>query len=479
MIVLLTFSMSCTKNFEEFNQDTKNPTVVEGDYLFTQGQLQLADQISNTSVNLNIFKMVSQFWTETTYTDEANYDIVNRSIANGTFRAYYVWTLTPLADAKKIIAEDDYTGFELVQTNKLAIIDIMEVYAYYNLVNIFGDIPYSNALDIDNTPSPAYDNAFTIYQDLIARIDADYASLDVAAESFGSADKIYFGDVSAWKKFAQSLKLRIALNAADYDNTFAKTNVEAAFTAGIFESTDDDALYNYSVSTPYNNPIYDDLVLSGRTDFVPANTIVDIMASLNDPRMDYYFQDQVSGVYVGGEYGYANSYSNSSHINDMVAAPDFPGFFMTYTEVLFYLAEADERGYSVGTTADAAYATAVTESILFWGGSNSDATTYLAQPEVDYATAVAASSWQEVIGTQAWLAFYTRGQEAWDTYRRLDYPVMNVALEPATDGPVPTRFTYPINEQTLNADNYAAASTAIGGDLLLTRLFWDASAPAK
>jgi len=517
-IVLLTLSVSCTKNFEDFNTDEKNPTVVDGEFLFSNAQKELVDQISSTNVNLNIWKLVSQYWTETTYTDEANYDVVNRTIPDNIFDVYYRLVLKPLNESKTLISTRDlFAGeTEAQRSNKLLIIDLMEVYTYHNLVNIFGDVPYTDALDVENI-SPVYDDALTIYKDLITRINADFTGLDASNGSFGSADLIYGGDVAAWKLFANSLKLKIAINLADVDFNYSKTNVEAAVTDGVFTSGADNALFNYQGSTPNTNPLYEDLILSGRKDFVLTNTLVDKLNDLKDPRLNYYLQGTIDfkylytnpdgskkdttitdvsrwlfyadstvykevpftiyaddslnlpSTYLGGDYGYSSAYSSFSHIHDNIQVASFPGILLTYSEIEFYIAEAAARTMSVGQGAQEAYDNAVTASVLYWGGTASEATDYLTG-KGDY---LLFGTWQEAIGTQAWISFYTRGLVAYNEYRRLDFPVMNEAPDAATGGPVPTRFTYPINEQTLNAVNYAAAAAAIGGDDLLTKLFWD------
>jgi hypothetical protein len=82
--------------------------------------------------------------------------------------------------------------------------------------------------------------------------------------------------------------------------------------------------------------------------------------------------------------------------------------------------------------------------------------------------------WKEKIAFQSWLASFNRGFNAWTTWRRLDFPVLPPPPSPATeDGSVPVRFPYPVNEQTLNGANRAAAAAAIGGDKMITKLFWD------
>ena len=145
---------------------------------------------------------------------------------------------------------------------------------------------------------------------------------------------------------------------------------------------------------------------------------------------------------------------------------------MDYTEAEFLLAEAVERGFSVGGTAEAHYNNAVKSSIVYWGGTTAQADAYLAQPSVAYATAF--SDWKQKIGTQAWLAYWLRGNTLWNSYRRLDYPRLFAPVNYKQGiNKVPVRLFYPSSEQTLNAVNYQAASAKIGGDSPLTRIFFD------
>jgi hypothetical protein len=541
---LMFFFMSCTDKFNDFNTDKKSPSDVSGETLFGNSMKELADQVSNTNVNLNVWKLFAQYWTETTYTNESNYDIVNRTIADNAFDTYYRLILKGFIDAADKIAENEVNSVEtqVIIDNKLAIIEIATCYAYYNLVTIFGDIPYTQALDIENI-SPAYDDAKTITLDLISRIDAAYAKLtmeDVPStvdngSFYNGADVLFDGDIVSWQKFAQSLKLKIAIGIADSDDAIAKTNVEAAVTAGVFTSAADNALFSYEGSAPNTNKLHADLVLSGRKDFVPANTIIDLMSTLKDPRLDAYFDDRIAfdyqkkdgtrladtlftsvpvyfyyadgtkelkdpvivkvvkdtidvhgifmaqadtilepSYYLGGDYGYSNNYGSVSHIDDRIEAATYPGILMTYDEILFYMAEAAERGYNVGMTAEEAYNAAIAQSFATWEMSDS-LSSYMSNPDVAYSSAP--GDWRQKIGTQAYIGYYVRGYVGYTTYRRLDYPKMNVAPSAETEGPVPTRFTYPVNEQTLNADNYEAAATKIGGDDLLTPLFWDVNQP--
>ncbi len=459
---------SCTKNFEDMNIDPKHPLEVNGSVLFTNAQVEIADQISSTNVNRNIWKLMAQYWTERSYTDEANWNIVNRRISDNMFRTYMA-VMKDLEDAKSIISKEDafYDNEKANKKNRIAIIDLTEVFVWQRLVDMFGDIPYTEALDIENY-TPKYDDAATIYQDLITRATADVADIDVTEGSFGSADLIYGGNTDNWLKFGYSLLVKLGIGIADGPlAALGQSTVESAYDK-VFTSADDNAFFPYQASLPYVNPLYTDLVASGRHDFIIANTLFDAMDSINDPRIDLYFSDTDNPPL---DYGYSGgSYSSGMHYNPVIAAPDYHGFFMTYDEVLFYLAEAAARNWSVGNTADIYFNEAVTASILAWGGSTDDATTLLtAHPYSSYT-----GGWKDAIGTQAWISMYTRGFIGYTFFRRLDYPAFNMPPSPPEGVTViPTRFTYPINEQTLNAANYQAAATAIGGDKLTTHLFWD------
>jgi Starch-binding associating with outer membrane len=211
------------------------------------------------------------------------------------------------------------------------------------------------------------------------------------------------------------------------------------------------------------------LVQSGRKDFVAANTLVNAMKTLDDPRVPFYFTTDANDDYTGGTYGASNNYATFSKPSLTIQAPNFETLFMDYTEVQFLLAEAVERGYNVPGSAQSHYDAAITASIKYWGGTDNDVATYLAQTDVDYSTA--AGTFKQKIGVQKWIALYNRGIEAWTEWRRLDAPVLTAP--PNALSAIPVRFRYSDEEQNLNSANYALASTAIGGDLVTTKLFWD------
>jgi hypothetical protein len=468
-ILVFVVAASCTK-LEDLNKNIKDPTSVPGESLFTGAQANLFDQMVSTNVNNNVFRLFAQYWTETTYIDESNYDLTTRSIPDNHWNVLYRDVLMDLKEASIIIEKTDYTpdgDNGEGKKNRLAIVEVMSIYTWTVLVETFGNVPYSQSLDITNV-HPAYDDAMSVYKDLIIRLNAAISNMSAGHASLGIADNMYQGDVASWLKFANSLKLRMGLLIADADNALAKTTVEAA-AAGVFTSNADNAKIVYMPSAPYSNPVYDDLVASGRNDFVPTSVIVDPMNTLNDPRRPFYFALNDTTVYIGGVYGASNDYTKFSHVSDKIKEATFEGTIFDYSEVEFLLAEACERGYTVGGTAAGHYDNAIKASITYWGGTDAEATAYLGQSAVAYATA--AGNWKQKIGTQKWYALYNRGFEAWTEWRKFDYPVL--VAPPDANSDIPKRYTYPVAEQTLNAAQWTAASAAIGGDDVATKLFFD------
>ncbi|MCM4168432.1 hypothetical protein KCTC52924_02004 [Arenibacter antarcticus] len=472
-IILITFligaTLACSDDLSDVNTDSKSPTVVGADVLFSNATKSLFDQMVNVSVNRNIFTMVAQYWTRTTYIEEANYNLIKRNINGSHWNILYTEVLKNLTESKLILSTNPNASIPEAQTlNQQAMLEILQVFTWHVLVDTFGDIPYSEALNLNNS-TPAYDDDKAIYEDLVIRLNAAITQIEVGAGGFtAGTDYIYDGNASKWKKFGNSLKLRMALRYADFDDAKATKMAKEAIESGVFESEGDNAFMEYEASAPNTNPIWNDLVESGRADYVAANTLVNTMNKLDDPRRDDYFaQNQGEGVYIGGTYGGAgNTHGNSTIYNERFEDPTLEGVLIDYSEVEFLIAEAAARGY-ISKNAQTHYNKAITSSIIYWGGTEVEANTYIVQPEVQYIP----SLWKERIGEQKWIALYNRGFEAWSSWRKLDFPQLPNAVE--EDIPVPLRYTYPTTEATLNGDMWKAASSAIGGDEQQTPIFWD------
>jgi len=497
---------SCVDSLDDYNISQKSAPAgtVPPSLLVSSAIRNFADQMTSPSVNSNNFRLYVQQWATTTYTEEPRYNLTSRTIPQAWWTTYYRDVLSDLREAKKLI-EADVLAVPAVRTNQLAQIAILEAYTWHVLVTTFGDVPYTQALDYTNS-LPVYDDAQTIYYDQLTKLDAAIASLVTTSGGIVAAnDLLYAGSVTQWKKFANSIKLKMAMTIADSDNAKAKALVESAVTGGVFAANTDNARINgYTTSTPNNNPVSQNTItpFTTRQDFVVGRTIVNKTNNLLDPRAQYWFT-QVSGNYVGGNTGFANTFASTSKPGTLITVATAETLILDYPEVEFLLAEAAARGYVVGGTAETHYNAGITASILYWftlGGNAAGAPaatlTYLANPDVIYATAsgyvtsvspgntqagtvtkVALTTYKQKIGEQKYLALNNRGFDAWTEWRRLDAPT----LHPVQGGTapagliIPNRLIYPVSEQTQNGTAWAAAAAKYGGatDTTAPKLFWD------
>ncbi|MFB5945340.1 SusD/RagB family nutrient-binding outer membrane lipoprotein [Albibacterium profundi] len=459
---------SCVKSLDDYNIDQKNPSEVTPGSLFANSTKVISDILTTPNVNSNVFRFWMQQWTATTYQDEPRYDFVTRNIPLNFWTQFYREALMDLKTSKETIEADEFLD-PAIKANQVALTEILSVYAWTVVVNTWGDVPYSEALNLVETGRPVYDDAATIYTDLFSRLDAAIAALDPSAEGFGASDLIYYDDINAWLKFAHSLKIKMAITIADADAATAQSAF-AASADKVFNSNADNAAFAYQAASPNNNPVSANLVppFTSRKDYVIASTIVNKMKDLEDPRMDFFFKDKIDGEYVGGTPGVTSPSDDFSHVSDKITDPTFEALLLDYSEVLFIKAEAAARGW--GGNATALYNDAITASMEYWGVGGADIATYLAQPDVNIT--ISGSNYKEAIGNQKWLALYNRGYDAWVEWRRLDFPALSPAQN--ADGPMPTRLPYVTSEYTLNEDNVSAAAAKVeGGDAADGKVFWD------
>jgi hypothetical protein len=474
-IAVIVAAVTSCKKLDDLNVNEKAATKVPSETLFANGLRNLVDQITTPSNNFNVLRLFTQYWAGVTYIDETKYDLVARPIPANEFITVYRDVLADLKESKRVIAtESSAVSSDAVKKNKTAITEIVSVYAFHREVNIFGNIPYEEALDPDKI-NPKYDNAQSIYAALFSRLDAAIASIDVNAAGFSKAsDLLYGGDMKKWKLFAAGLKVKMAICVADVPSLDPGGKITSAMATGLFTSSADNAAFAYASSAPNTNPVWANIVAADRRDWVAANTIVDIMNNLSDPRRSKFFADNIKDgagnpKYVGGVYGSQNGYTACTQMSPTIQLANRKANLLEFAEVQFYLAEAAARGFIPGSP-DTYYNKAIETSILDWGGTPAEVTAYLLNPLVAYATA--AGTYKQKIGTQSYIAFYDRGEPAWNNWRRLDFPIFNPP-KGMTQADIPVRYIYPGVEQTLNGANYTEAAAAIGGDFKSTKLFWD------
>lgn len=463
--LLMIFAIaSCTKDFEEINTDPNNVTSVPTAYLMTQAQRAILSQTFFFTTAL-----YAQHWSETQYTNTSRYET-----AEASFNGFYTG---PLADLQQIITlnTDESTmsaaAASGANVNQIAIARILKAYTFQMITDMWGEIPYSDALKGADQFVPSYDSQDAIYADLVNELTEAAAQIDESAAGM-EGDILYAGDMAAWRKFANSLKARVGIRMTNANPSLAETAVISGL-AGGFESNADDALYAYLSDAANWNPVYSHFLT--RTDYAISNTLADYMSTINDPRLPIFADDAPNtGTIVGMPYGVTAAEAGSI-TNDDISFPGMavreatsPGVLMTYSELLFIKAEAAAREWLTDDPATV-YQDAITSSLEYWGVEEADISTYLAQPEVAYDPANFAKS----IGEQKWVSLYTNGVEAWAEWRRLDYPELLPAPAAAEGRQIPRRRAYTQVEYELNLKNITVAIERQGPDVMETKIWWD------
>ena len=466
---------SCTKGLEEKNYDPTKPQTLPLETLLTGAERAASNVIYNNYVNGKIGMLYSQYWSQTQKESDSQY-LLDEGV-NNILWGVYSSSLANLNEVVRLNNLDPEAG----SPNQVAIANVLSVWIYHILTDTYGNIPYKESLSGINDFTPTYDDAKVVYDSLLKRLDAQLALFDSSKGTFKTGELIYNGKVSAWKKLANSLKLRIGLRMAEVDEPRAKQIVEAAVAGGVFTSAADDALFPYQPVAPDQFPFSE---LPGSTtpnDYQVSQTLVNFMDTLGDPRLPIYARPAtVDGTIKGKPYGVGKfdggfGFGDFSYPGTRAYSPSFPGIIMGYAEVEFALAEAAARNFNVPGTAAEHYEKGIRASMAFWGVTTGvDA--YLAKVPYN------AADWKNRIGSQKWLALYMQGMQSWFERLRLKFnqpggKALFVAplggSQDANVTVVPNRLTYPTSEANINRANYLSAGQAVGGDTKGTKLWWN------
>jgi hypothetical protein len=365
---------------------------------------------------------------------------------------------------------------EKANANYKGVALILRSWIFSLLTDAYGNIPYTQAGNIKQYLTPQYNTQKEVYFGLLDELKTAGATLTTTGPAI-AGDIIYGGNIGRWKKFANALRLRIALRIADREPEKAKQVINEVLNdaGGLISSIDDAARFVYT-SSPQQNPV--SAWFDTRDDFRIGKTLVDKLYALNDPRLPVYANkptDPSVTNYVGVPSGLTNSDANNlgfaktSKPGSYFSAPATPSVIVNYAEVLFGRAEAAARSFTTENAEDL-YNQAIKASLNQFGIT--DLTTinnYIGQATVKYS----AANFKKSIGEQKWIALFGQGLEAFAEWRRLDYPQLTPGVAGTLDGKIPVRFIYPGSEQALNGDNYKKAIIDQGTDNLLTKLWFD------
>ena len=488
------------------NDNPNQPSDATPPKLLANAQAEIADQYWQDYAG-GFWVRYAQYWTTNQYTDADRYQYASSrpGALNGLWENYYL-ALNNLQEVIRINRNSPQSAQAYgPNDNQIAVAKIMQAWTVKTMTDMFGPIPLSSALQGRSSSdafTPGYDSQEAVYDSLVTMLTDASQRIDTGTNALASGDKIYGGDMSKWKKFANALKMRVAITLADRSPDVAETAIQEAIAAGTFEGNDDSATMAFDSSPPFQNPFYENRVVSGRQDWAATESMVNPMNQTNDPRLSAYYTDALpeedGNQFIGFPYGLSQgdaqglftSSSFSIPSERVASAPDAPAIFMLYDEVLFIKAEAALRSdlnvSNINMSGQALYEDAIEASMQYWGASESEISDYFAQSGVP--APVTSANYEQVLGTQKWIAQYLQGVPGWTTFRRLDFEGV---LSPPAGNPgqeqfgkaFAVRMVYPNDEFSLNEDNVnTAIQDLLGGDGASgdnqgVLLWWDTEAP--
>ena len=452
---IVIFSASCNKNidFGDTNvnsNDISSPTTYA---ILTGVEIGLAGPANNNNGQIWI-----QYFSETQYPGTGLYTIPQFGFAGN-----YSGSLLNLQTIIKINTNSEEVGVARILTQ----------YLYWNMTDSWGDIPYSQAL---KGIIPAYDKQQDIYKGMIAELKVAQASFTNSGALKG--DVIYNGDVSKWKKFANSLRVIMALRlskkfagAGDY----AATELKAALADGVIEDNADNCKLVYP-GGDFKNPYWS--AHDGARDNGESENMYKILAGFNDGRQAA-FGSSTKAVPSGlKELDINNWIKNnidwSRAFSDENRLVNSPVVIMNASQVFLARAEAADRGWTTENVSDL-YQKGINASFVQWNLPAPSAS-YFTQTNVAITAPAGSNGNLKQIAYQRYLAAFPDGTQGWAEWRRTGFPELTPSSSPLNPAhiTIPRRYTYSQQEFSLNRKGVTAAITNLpGGDLQESKVWWD------
>lgn len=458
--------VSCTKDFDKVNTNPNAASAAPATNIFANGIVSVASTLFGTRLDLYYAGSYSGM-NAAYYQGDYEYRVdINNSIWNSLYTSMSVFV-----DAMKTAEADGNTNLQAAALT-------MKAYTAQKTTDMFGDMPYSEAFSAaEGKIYTKYDKQKDVYTALFAELKTAADMFNSGTGSIGAGDFLFHGDVPKWKKFCNSLRLRLAIRISNVDPTTAKAVMSEVLGNStnypVMTSNGDNAYFYYPGVSPDQEIWYEDPGVGNRAlgGYRMNNVLISALADNNDPRLSVYALPNKWGKYNGyhfysGQIGDTlNNNNNVSQIGDRFAN-DPKGFspFMNCAEIYFIMAEAYERGLATGD-AEAAYNMGITKSMEENGISSSAITTFLSQPEVNWNTG--SSAHLQKIGIQKFISLFKQSVEAWSEERRTDIPLITgVSANYANShNRPPFRMSYADQERTLNETNFPK-------DVKIVDIFW-------
>ncbi|TRO65695.1 SusD/RagB family nutrient-binding outer membrane lipoprotein [Christiangramia sabulilitoris] len=513
----LTF-VSCGEDITDINENPNAPEVVPTNTIFNSATKEFTDVSRSSFNNGRLVLNWMEYWGQNSYADEDRY-LYRETSAEGLYTSTYE-IATDLQQIL-ILNTDPDTAEEIsavgANENQIAAARIMLAYMFHQLTNTFGDVPYYSygsddpdfqALNVSEVLSPVFASQEKIYADILKELRESADMINTSEPVFTSGDNIFDGDPLKWKKFANSLILRVATNIKNVDQSTYESAVAEALADGVMESNADNAVQAYESADPTASPWWRAFVVGGRTDFAVAAPFVNLLKGETgdygpDARLfemaapyalsiepiiaDSYERSEDYDDYEGVPFAYQNAndlpFTVYSFPSSKVLRPDYGEVLMEYAEVAFLISEYNDWDQT-------SYENGVRASMEKWG---------VASDEIDSFVASLPAANEENVITQKYVALYMQAHQAYAEYRRTGFPDSDILLLPGesyTLPPVqaaetendtytfiagvsgaedlPARLRYPVVLQTLNGENRASAVSGLdNGDTIFSKLFWD------
>jgi hypothetical protein len=499
---------SCTKGFEEKNQNPYAITKIDAGLLFTGAERGM--NVGNWDGEQTIVQQyLNAYNAGATAGFQFNEDVDQYNTPRW---GVYTGVIKPLVQIISLVKDDP------ASKNLYNMVRIWKAYAFMTLVDTYGDVPYTEAGKgyLEGVNYPKYDKMADIYADLYNELKTATAALSTSNEYvtsdlfFGGATSstsaLISAQVAHWKKIGYSLMLRLGMRYSRIEPTKAASIAQEAFAGGVILSNSDNV-----VVTQYNNTVQNGFSNLQRTVspyfYYLAEPFVNQLKSTSDPRLKYmgasYAKPELitstRDTTTANQYGFPVGYDQLSVLNypgyrgvkgggqnytqlnyDVMVSTVAPAFFITNSQTQLLLAEAKFRGWITGGLTpqqyyEAGVKAAMDEWALFPGTfspavSDAEKNAYLLQPAVTYNDANAL----KLINTQYWIECMTNGAEGFANWRRSGFPILQPNMyNNNLNGGFVRRMAYPNAEQAQNPDNYQAALASMGGDGLTQRVFWD------
>lgn len=492
--LVLLFSLalsSCSKDFQEINTDPNNiPNA-------TPQQLLAPALVSTLTYNM---------LRNRNFNNELMQVSVNMSDAEGQVFRYdyrsnwsdYLYNglyseLTNFKDIYKIASDTTAGNYN---QSFMGVSLICQSWIYSILTDTYGDIPYfqSNTGKDSLNFEPAFDRQKDIYLDIFKKLEAANTLLSAGTAIAGSSDPVYGGNISRWRKFGNSLYLRLLLRVS------GKAEVAAESIAKIKEivdgnpsaypiiaSNDESAILKWTGTAPYTSPFLSvreqDFRAPGVASFFINNLVI-----WNDPRIDIAngtnginrwgiapYQGAFEGVpsgYSAGDNPVKKSYFYSNTSSTSLQTEPLAGMILNCAEVKFILAEAAAKGWINGS-AETYYNDGALSSIKLWLPNWSvPITNYLTAADIQWDNNATLDEKMEQIHLQKYYALFLTDLQQWLEYRRTGHPVLPKGSGLRNNGEMPARMTYPVYVQSTNPTNYKAAVAVQGPDMISTQVWW-------